>query len=399
MNSRLELLQPYPFEKLAQLKAGIKPPAHLSAIALAAGEPQHAAPVFVKEQITASLAGLSKYPATAGALELRQQMATWASRRFRLPAGLLDPEKNVLPVNGTREALFAIAQCVVQASAEALVLMPNPFYQIYEGAAIMAGAQPYFINATSKSSFLPDFDSIPEDVWKRCQLLYICSPGNPTGAVIQIDRLAKLMELATKYGFIIASDECYSEIYFDEGRAPTGLLEAAAEAGNGKFENCIVFHSLSKRSSLPGMRSGFVAGDANIMEKFRLYRTYHGCAMPPPFQDASIKAWQDEQHVKDNRRLYKEKFEKVLSILKPAMDVELPDAGFYLWPATPIDDQVFSRRLFAEYNLTILPGSYLSREAHGENPGANRVRIALVPSVADCVEAATRIRDLVNSLH
>jgi N-succinyldiaminopimelate aminotransferase len=393
MNPHLAQLQPYPFEKLMKLKAGAVPPQNLAHIALSIGEPQHPAPDFVKQEIAHNLEGLSKYPLTTGSLELRQAIADWLTRRFRLYPGLMDPEKNILPVNGTREALFAIAHAVVEPKPDALILMPNPFYQIYEGAAFLAGAQPYYINATAKTNFVPEFDSVPEDVWKRCQLLYLCSPGNPTGSVLSPETTWKLIERATKYGFVIASDECYSEIYFDELHPPPGLLEVEAEAGNGKFENCLVFHSLSKRSNLPGMRSGFVAGDARLIDKFRLYRTYHGSSMSPPYQAASVAAWRDEQHVIENRKLYKQKFDAVLNILQPVMNVQRPDAGFYLWPETPMSDEEFARELFRRYNLTVLPGSYLSREAHGINPGANRVRMALVASVDECIEAANRIKD------
>jgi N-succinyldiaminopimelate aminotransferase len=398
MNPHLAELHPYPFEKLAKLKSGINPPDNLRHIALSIGEPQHPAPEFVKRELANNLDGLSKYPMTAGILELRQSIADWVSKRFRLHAGLMDPEKNVLPVNGTREALFAAAQCFVNPKPDALVLMPNPFYQIYEGAALLAGAKPYFINTTAETGFVPDYDAVPEDVWKRCQLLYLCSPGNPTGAVLSPEITWKLIERATKYGFIIAADECYSEIYFDELHPPAGLLEVEAEAGNGKFDNCLVFHSLSKRSNLPGMRSGFVAGDAALIEQFRQYRTYHGNAMSPPYQAASVAAWRDEQHVVENRKLYKQKFDEVLKILQPVMDVQRPDAGFYLWPKTPMPDQEFARELFRRYNLTVLPGSYLSREAHGINPGENRVRMALVASLDECVEAANRIRTFIESM-
>lgn len=397
-NPHLNDLQPYPFEKLAALKAGVTPPTDKRPIFLSVGEPQHPAPDFIKDVVAANIGGLSKYPATTGSLELREAIANWASRRFRLHAGLLDPERNVLPVNGTREALFSFAHCIVDDSADALVLMPNPFYQIYEGAAFLAGATPYYLNATAETGFAPDFDAVPDDVWRRCQLLYICSPGNPTGAVIGLDVLQRLITLAAKHNFVIASDECYSEIYFDELHPPTGLLEAAAEMGEGDFRNCIVFHSLSKRSSLPGMRSGFVAGDAAIIEKYKLYRTYHGCAMSPTFQAASLAAWSDEKHVVANRDLYRKKFEAVLRVLKPIMNVQCPDAGFYLWPQTPIPDQQFARDLFGSYNLTVLPGSYLSRPIRGTDPGANRVRMALVASLDECMEAAERLKEYVQEI-
>jgi N-succinyldiaminopimelate aminotransferase len=399
MNPNLAQLQPYPFEKLAQLKAGITPPAELKPIFLSIGEPQHPAPEFVKEKLAASLSTLSKYPTTNGSPELRGAIADWLSKRFKIDRDAINAEKDILPVNGTREALFAIAQCVVDPKPDAVVVMPNPFYQIYEGAAIIAGAKPFLVNCTESTGYVPDFASVPDEVWQRCQLLFICSPGNPTGAVLDVPVLKDLIHKARKYNFVICSDECYSEIYFDETKPPPGLLQVDAEAFDGDFKNCLAFHSLSKRSSLPGMRSGFVAGDPKLLEKFWLYRTYHGCAMAPPFQFASIAAWADEQHVLANRDLYRKKFDEVLKILQPVMNVQRPDAGFYLWPETPIGDEEFARELFKRYNLTVLPGSYLSREAHGINPGANRVRMALVPSVEECVEAAERIRKFIGELN
>ena len=320
------------------------------------------------------------------------------NRRFALPANSLDAERHVLPVNGTREALFAFAQCAIDRRQPARVLMPNPFYQIYEGAALLAGAMPYFLNTTADSGLAPNFEAVPEQVWQECQLLYLCTPGNPTGAVIDQETLQHLIGLAEKYDFIIASDECYSEIYFDEDEPPVGLLQAAAAMGNDDYRRCIVFHSLSKRSNLPGMRSGFVAGDAGIIRDFFRYRTYHGCSMAPYAQAASIKAWGDEQHVQENRRYYQQKFAAVLDILTPVMDISRPDAGFYLWPRTPVDDTVFARELYARHNVTVLPGSYLSRVAHGGNPGSFHVRIALVAELDECVDAATRIRTLCESL-
>jgi N-succinyldiaminopimelate aminotransferase len=391
MNPRLAELQPYPFEKLAKLKAGITPPADMSPIFLSIGEPQHPAPQFVKDELCARVDGLSKYPTTNGSVELREAIADWISKRFHIERSAIDPEKNVLPVNGTREALFAIAQCVIDPKPDALVVMPNPFYQIYEGAAIMAGAKPYLVNCTETTGFNPDFASVPEDVWKRCQLLYLSSPGNPTGAVLDRETATMLLEKAQKYNFLICSDECYSEIYFDEKQPPVGLLEVS-------LKNVLVFHSLSKRSSLPGMRSGFVAGDADVLKQFWQYRTYHGCAMAPPFQAASIKAWRDEKHVVANRDLYRQKFDEVLKILQPVMNVQRPDAGFYLWPETPINEEEFARELFKRYNLTVLPGSYLSREAHGINPGKNRVRMALVASVEECIQAAKRIEQFIKEI-
>lgn len=398
MNPDLGLLQAYPFEKLAQLKAGITPPADSLPIVMSIGEPKHAVPSFIAEELCTHLHGLGHYPATRGIPALRQAIAEWLVRRFQLKSDSLHIEYNILPVNGTREALFAFAQCVVDRSRNPLVLMPNPFYQIYEGAALLAGAQPWFINTTEGSDFLPDFSSVPAEVWQRCQLIYICSPGNPTGAVLSLTALQQLIQLADEHDFIIASDECYSEIYLDESRPPPGLLEAAAQMGRDDYRRCVVFHSLSKRSSVPGMRSGFAAGDADIIEQFHLYRTYHGSAMPPPVQAASIKAWRDEHHVRENRRLYQEKFDAVIAVLGEVTSVYRPAGAFYLWLATPGDDQRFARDLYARHNITVLPGSYLSREAHGVNPGYGRVRIALVAPLEECLEVATRISEFILSL-
>ena len=398
MNPDLDRLQPYPFEKLAALKAGIEPPPGLEPITLAIGEPKHRPPQFVAEELLSHLHGLANYPSTKGSRDLRQAIVDWLTRRFDLPVASLDAERHVLPVNGTREALFAFAQCVIDRRLPARVLMPNPFYQIYEGAALLAGAEPYFLNTTEATGLAPDFTAVPAAVWRQCQLLYLCTPGNPTGAVIAEETLQELIKLAETYDFIIASDECYSEIYFDEAQPPTGLLQAAAAMGNDDYRRCIVFHSLSKRSNLPGMRSGFVAGDADIIHAFFQYRTYQGCSMAPYTQAASIKAWGDEQHVRQNRRYYQQKFAAVLDILSPVMDVARPDAGFYLWPRTPVDDTVFARELYARHNVTVLPGSYLSREAHGGNPGSFHIRIALVAELDECVEAATHIRALCESL-
>ncbi|MDX1250681.1 MAG: succinyldiaminopimelate transaminase [Gammaproteobacteria bacterium] len=395
MNPDLARLQPYPFEKLARLKAGVTPPAGLSPIGLYIGEPKHDTPGFIAEEIITHLHGLSSYPLTRGGAALRQTIAAWLARRFNLATGGVDPERQVLPVNGTREALFAFAQCIVERGADPLILMPNPFYQIYEGAALLAGAEPWFMNTTADTGFIPDFDAVPPRVWARCQLLYICSPGNPTGAVLDIATLQKLIQLADEHDFVIASDECYSEIYLDENAPPPGLLEACARMGRNDHRRCIVFHSLSKRSNVPGLRSGFVAGDAAIIERFHLYRTYHGCAMPPPTQAASTVAWNDEQHVQHNRALYRRKFDAVLNVLQPVMDVRRPPASFYLWPRTPIDDTEFARGLYARHNVTVLPGSFLSREAHGIDPGHNRVRMALVEPLEECIEAAERIRNFI----
>jgi len=398
MNPELEKLHPYPFEKLAALKTGLQPPAELEHIALSIGEPKHESPAFVLEAIRDALPTLANYPQTRGSLALRQAIAEWLTHRFQLPTNSVDAERHVLPVSGTREALFAFAQAVVDRHQDPLVMMPNPFYQIYEGAALLAGAEPYYLNTSAANHYIPDFDSIPTATWKRCQLLYLCSPGNPTGAVLDKTTLIKLMQLAEQHDFIIASDECYSEIYFDEARPPIGLLQAAAAAGNTEFKRCMVFHSLSKRSNLPGLRSGFVAGDADVINRFFQYRTYHGCAMPPHHQIGSIAAWQDEQHVKHNRELYRAKFDAVLNILQPVMNVSRPDAGFYLWPETPIEDTEFARGLYASQNVTVLPGQYLSRDCNNHNPGRQRIRMALVATLDECVSAAERIKNFINSL-
>ncbi|NOX76458.1 MAG: succinyldiaminopimelate transaminase [Gammaproteobacteria bacterium] len=404
MNPDLNRLQPYPFEKLQALKDGVQPPAALSHIALSIGEPRHAAPSQVVEELITHLSGLENYPLTKGRPALRAACAQWLTRRFHVASEHLDPERHVLPVNGTREALFAFAQTVVDRNADQpLVVMPNPFYQIYEGAALLAGAEPWFINTLQNTDFEPDFDAVPATVWDDCQLVYLCSPGNPTGAVVGEAALRRLIELADRHDFIIASDECYSEIYFDEGQPPVGLLEVAEKIGRSDFRRCVVFHSLSKRSNLPGLRSGFVAGDADILAKFLLYRTYHGSAMSPPAQAASIIAWGDEQHVRDNRNCYREKFDAVLEILSPVLDVQRPAAGFYLWSHTPIDEQTFARDLFAQQNVTVVPGSYLSRDTtdcdgNPINPGSRRVRMALVAPLEECIEAAKRIRHYVETL-
>jgi N-succinyldiaminopimelate aminotransferase len=401
VNPDLQKLQPYPFERLAKLKAGATPPKELAHIAMSIGEPKHPAPPFVVDALIKNLDGLGVYPMARGIPELRESIARWCTRRFGLKPGALDPERHVLPVSGTREGLFAFAQAVVDRSRDALVLMPNPFYQIYEGAALLAGATPVYLACRAERGFVPDLESVPESIWKRCQLLYLCSPGNPTGAVLDLDHYERAIELSDRHGFVIASDECYSEIYRDETKPPLGILEACAKLGRDGFGNCIALQSLSKRSSLPGLRSGFVAGDAAIIERFALYRTYHGAAVPLPTQRASIAAWDDDAHVVANRAAYRAKFDAVLPILKPVLDTPVPDAAFYLWPRTPVDDERFCRELFAQQNLTALPGRYLSRPGAvdgGSDPGLGRVRISLVAPVAECVEAAQRIRRYVETL-
>ena len=392
MNPDLNTLHPYPFEKLNKLKAAVTAPASLSHIALSIGEPQHKAPEFAASTFQAQVEMLNKYPLTKGLDVLRESISQWLQRRFHLPVTALDIEQHILPVNGTREALFAFAQAVVDRNASPLVMMPNPFYQIYEGAALLAGAEPYYLNTTVENDFLPDLDAIDEKDWQRCQLFYICSPGNPTGKVANKAYLQQLIALSQKYDFIIASDECYSEIYFDDATPPAGLLEAAWEYGLHDFNRCVVFHSLSKRSNLPGLRSGFVAGDAAVIKAFLLYRTYHGCAMSVPYQYISAEAWNDESHVEANRQAYREKFSTVLDELQDCLDVVQPDAGFYLWAKTPIEDTTFAQQLFAQQNITVLPGSYLSRDTAQGNPGASRIRMALVAPLNQCIEAAQRIR-------
>jgi N-succinyldiaminopimelate aminotransferase len=358
MNHNLDCLEPYPFEKLASLKQDILPPANLAPIIMSIGEPKHPTPEFITQVIIENRDGFSRYPTIHGTLELRQAIVNWLSKRFHIPKNLLDPERNVLPCNGTREALFAAAQCIVEPTTDTLVLIPNPFYQIYEGAALLAGAKPWYINI-NPLTLLPDFDSVPEQIWQRCQLLFICSPGNPTGAVINTNQMIKLLNLADRYNFVIAADECYCEIYLDENNPPPGLLQAASQSNRKDFARCLSFHSLSKRSSLPGMRSGFVAGDAKLIEKFRLYRTYHGSAMPLPTQAASIAAWQDENHVKQNRELYRQKFAMAQKALSPITKILVPEGAFYLWLKTPIDDLAFARQLYEKQNITVMPGSFL----------------------------------------
>ena len=398
MNHTLSALHPYPFEKLAALKSGITPPASLEHIPLSIGEPKHTPPAFALEAISNNLNALTQYPLTKGLPELRQAISHWANTRFNLN-NALNFDAQVLPVAGTREALFAFTQAVIDNTKKTpKVLMPNPFYQIYEGAAIIAGAEPVFLNCTAENGFLPDLDSVSAETWQDCQLLFLCSPGNPTGTVMDQAYLIKALELADEHDFIIASDECYSELYFDESKPPVGLLEACINSGRADFKNAVVFHSLSKRSNLPGLRSGFVAGDADVLADFLKYRTYHGCALPVTTQLASIAAWQDETHVKENRDLYRQKFTQVVDILNPVLPVSIPEASFYLWPQTPIADTDFAQGLFAQQNVTVLPGQFLARDTATGNPGENYIRMALVAPVAQCLEAAKRIKAFVESL-
>ncbi|MCL4113586.1 UNVERIFIED_CONTAM: hypothetical protein GTU68_001019 [Idotea baltica] len=391
MNSNLTKLHPYPFQKISELYAGIET-VNKPMVSLAIGEPKHKTPEIILDAIKENLEGFSKYPVTAGTLELRNSIANWLCRRFNIKEGLVKPESNVIPVNGTREAIFAFAQAAIDQSSEAKIVMPNPFYQIYEGAAFLAGAEPEFLACTAENNFIPDSEKVSARTWDDCQVLFLCSPGNPTGAVVSEEQITQLLTLSEKHDFIIASDECYSEIYFDESKPPVGLLEVAAKTGNTEFKRCVVFHSLSKRSNAPGLRSGFVAGDAEILKQFLLYRTYHGCAMSEPIQHASIAAWNDEQHVIENREQYRQKFDAVLDILKPVMNVQKPEAGFYLWADTGMDDEIFTRDIYAQQNLKVVPGSYLARSVDGVNPGSQRIRMALVATVDECVEAANRIK-------
>ena len=396
MNPRLQSLQPYPFEKLRNLFEGVRPNPGLAHISLGIGEPRHPTPDFIKRALSESLAKLSSYPPTAGGDALREAIAAWLVKRYGLRT--IDWKSQVLPVNGSREALFAFAQAVLDPGhGDAVVVCPNPFYQIYEGAALLAGASPRYVNSVGARRFAADYGSVPEEVWRRTQLLYVCSPGNPTGKVLGLGEWKEIFALADRYGFVVASDECYSEVYFDEARPPLGALQAATELGRG-FERLVMFSSLSKRSNVPGMRSGFVAGDAAILKSFLLYRTYHGGAMSPAVQDASVAAWRDEAHVRENRRKYAEKFARVTPVIQAALPVEPPEAAFYLWAPTPIADTEFARRLYAEQNVTVLPGSFLARESGGINPGANRVRMALVAETDECLEAARRIVEFARKL-
>ena len=392
MNPRLDLLHPYAFEKLRKLLAGVAPPAGKSVIALQIGEPQHPAPQLVKDALVAGLSGLSKYPVARGLPELRQSISQWISRRY---AAEVDPETEVLPVAGTREALFAIAQAVVDPDQrDALVICPNPFYQIYEGAALLAGAKPYYLNLLASNGFRAEWHGVPESVWKRTRMVFACSPNNPNGRVMPLGEWKQLFELADRHGFVVVSDECYSEIYFDESSPPLGALAAARELGRKGHANLVVMGSLSKRSNVPGLRSGFAAGSRAILDRFALYRTYHGAAVANTVQLASIAAWEDEAHVVENRRLYREKFAAFYDRVHPVLALVRPEAAFYYWAAVPGgDDESWTRELYAATGVTVLPGSYLSRDAHGTNPGRGYVRMALVSTVEESVEAANRIAE------
>ena len=395
MNAHLEQLQPYPFQKLTELLEGVTPPPGLHKIALHIGEPKHPTPEFIKQSLVDHLDGLAAYPPTAGPVALREGIAAWLTRRYGLTG--VRAAEHVLPVNGSREALFAFAQAVIdarQGHASPVVVSVNPFYQIYEGAALLAGAEPHFLNTLPDNHFALALDQLPKAVWHRTQLIYVCSPANPTGRVLTLEEWRQLFEYADRHDFIVAADECYSEIYFDEAQPPLGSLQAAQALGRTGFERLVAFSSLSKRSNVPGMRSGFVAGDAAILKRFLLYRTYHGCAMSPPVAAASVAAWGDEDHVRENRRLYREKFDATVKTLREVAEVVMPDAAFYLWlrvGSQAGSDTAFARRLLAEQNVSVLPGSFLARDAHGVNPGVGFVRIALVASTAECTEAARRI--------
>jgi N-succinyldiaminopimelate aminotransferase len=391
VNPNLEKLQPYPFEKLRGLFAQVSPNPELKPISLSIGEPKHPTPEFIKRALTEHLGGLASYPATAGLPALRTAVAAWLERRYGLDA--LDSQTQVLPVNGSREALFAIAQTVVDPrGGDALVVCPNPFYQIYEGAALLAGASPYYVNQQREHGFALDLDEVPDSIWRRVQLFYACSPGNPTGRVMPLDEWRRVFELSERWGFVVVSDECYSELYLDEARPPLGALEAARHLGRKGFPRLLVLSSLSKRSNAPGLRSGFAAGDPTILKKFLLYRTYHGSAMNPAVQAASEAAWRDEAHVVENRSLYRVKFEAALPLVTAPLATSLPDGGFYLWIRTPIPDTEFAQALHRDYNVAVLPGSFLAREAHGVNPGRNHVRVALVAPYEECIEGMDRIR-------
>jgi N-succinyldiaminopimelate aminotransferase len=397
-NPNLEKLHPYPFEKLNQIKAEVTPNTALKHIALSIGEPKHLPPEFVLDTITRNCDQFSQYPSTKGTEALREAIGEWATKRFSLTAGSLSADQHILPVNGTREALFAFTQAVINPQTNPLVISPNPFYQIYEGATLLAGAELKLLNCTEATNYLPDFSEVSETEWQRCQLLFVCSPGNPTGQLISAEQYKTLIALADRYNFIIASDECYSELYRDEENPPIGLLQACAEMGRDQYERCVVFHSLSKRSNLPGLRSGFVAGDKTLIQQFLLYRTYHGCAMSLPTQLASIAAWQDEAHVLENRDLYREKYRLFSTTLDDVWSIPQPPASFYLWAKTPINDIDFAQQLFRDQHITVLPGRFLSREVNGINPGENHIRMALVASIDECQEAANRIKQFMLSI-
>lgn len=396
MNPGFKNLHAYPFERLNKLFESVTIPEGKSAINLAIGEPKHPTPDFILDALKSNADDIACYPTTRGSEELKTSIASWLCQRFNLPAASISIDENILPVNGTREALFAIAQTIIGEQSDVpVVILPNPFYQIYEGAAILAGAGPYYLNCTEENNFIPDFSSVPKNIWQRCQLIYLCSPGNPSGTVVNQDQVKQLLELAEKYDFVIASDECYSEIYQNEEEPPIGLLECANNLGNSEYKRCLVFHSLSKRSNVPGLRSGFIAGDSELIASFLQYRTYHGSAMSLLVQKASITAWNDETHVKQNRDKYREKFTNVCDILSPVLSVTPPPASFYLWPELAYSDTDFARKLYTSENIKVLPGSFLSRNINDVNPGKNHIRLALVAEVEECVDAAHRIKQFI----
>ena len=398
MNKDLQYLQAYPFEKLNALITDVEGNSSLEPIALSIGEPKHSPPDFVLSVLSDSLDSINRYPTTKGLPELREAISHWATNRFQLLMNSLTAEGHILPVCGTREALFSFTQAVIDRSRTPLVVCPNPFYQIYEGASVLSGTSLYFFNCTEDNNYDGDLNNIPSSVWKQCQLLFLCSPGNPTGRVIDLQTYRHLIELADQYDFVIASDECYSELYFDENNPPVGLLQACAEMGRDDYQSCVVFHSLSKRSNLPGLRSGFVAGDKQLLQHYLRYRTYHGATLPLPVQMASVAAWQDESHVIANRNEYRKKFAAFRNIVADAWQLTEPTAGFYYWANTPIDDTVFAKELFRQKHIKVLPGSYLGRESAGINPGSQHVRIALVAQQTECIEAAERIVDFIRTL-
>jgi len=397
MNSRLDKLKEYPFQRLNHLLQGLDAPVDKQRIMLSLGEPKHKPPLFINEILENGLHLLSGYPLTRGEEDLRISISNWLCRRFQISQALLDPARNILPVSGSREAIFSFVQAAIDRPSHAAVrvVMPNPFYQIYEGATIMAGAAPYFLHSSEDNHWLPQFERVPEQIWEQTQLLILCSPDNPTGAVLPAEAYSEVLKLADRFNFIVASDECYSELYRDESNPPAGLLQVAAAEGRTNFERCIVFHSLSKRSNLPGLRSGFVAGDSRLIDAYFKYRTYHGCVPNRLTQAISTAAWDDDEHVVQNRSVYRDKFTAVIDILRPVIKLNDPAAGFYLWPETPINEEEFSRRLFVDENVVTLPGTYLARDGINGNPGSNRVRIALVAEQQECVEAAERIRHFV----
>jgi N-succinyldiaminopimelate aminotransferase len=399
MNPRLGLLKPYPFTRLDALLANSQTNPDLELITLSIGEPKHSAPAIVLEALQSALAEVQKYPATAGKIELKQVIANWVNNRFELSENGLSANSQVLPVNGTREALFAIVQALTDPNrTKGTVGMPNPFYQIYEGAALLAGKTPIYFNSHSKSNMQPDWRQISDAEWQQMELLFICSPGNPSGTYIDLEDICYLIEQADLHDFVIVSDECYSELYLNPSHKAPSILQACKKLGRTDFSRCLAFHSLSKRSNLPGLRSGFVAGDDKLLTDFLLYRTYHGSAMPGYVQEASIQAWQDETHAEINRQLYRDKYQAVLPKLADHFEFTEPEAAFYLWLDTPIDDQEFAKRLYEEKSVKVVPGSLLARDTEEGNPGQNKIRIALVASVDECIEGIDRLLQFTSSL-